>query len=154
MKFFRSLPHVTKKSIEQICADSAKHELETVRLNFEMGDLLNSYVAESGLTTKEAALIFEKESHIGWTRFYTNSRIARRVNYEKRPKNVPWGVIQYMVSELNPKTFGVPEIEFCNAAIKALKELEDEKVELIDLKKKNGEFTLGELKIKRYITRL
>jgi hypothetical protein len=144
-------PPTIKQLLKKLFSDIMSHEQETSRLNFEMGDLLNSHAAETGLTAKEVAFDFERESGIGWKRFDTNGRIARRIPLHHRTRNVPWGVIQHIIVEMNPRNFNISEPVFCDAAIGALKEVERENLKLVDLKKIDGNSTVGEQLVRRYI---
>ena len=140
-----------RAQIDKICADLIAHEQETVKLNFRLGDLLNQMVAARGGTIISSSKYLEGRSGVGRVKLETNARVARRLPSQHRPDKVPWGVIQYLFSEINPLRLQATEQDFCDAAIKALKKLAEQNIKLVDLKVESGGYSKGEITIKSFL---
>jgi hypothetical protein len=137
--------------LDKICSEMEKHEQETVKLNFQIGDLLNQTVDDSGLNAAEVCSIFESKSGISSGRIQTNARIARRTPLADRPKNVPWGVIKYLMADISPLSLKTSESEACDASLKALKKVASSNLKLKDLNTMNGEYSVGEIMVRGFL---
>lgn len=150
MKIVRKLPLSIQESINQIVESASENQSRIVSLNFAMGDLLNQTVKDLGLKANEVGDIFEAESGLSSDVYQTNARIARRMPLHNRPKNLPWGIIKYVMADISPRRLNVSIQEFCDAAVKALNEIEERDLKLIDLKEKDGDYEVGEALIRKY----